>query len=94
MLELANKKLELMDQVVFKLIQFLCGYFRCKLAGSWDEQTADSCDNMCDLNHIASKLRCLPSRDAKRRFSFFACSDFKKSSVFLNSFSSLRLQIK
>ena len=33
MWELANKRLELMGHAVFKWIQFLCDYFRCKLAG-------------------------------------------------------------
>ena len=37
MQELANRKLELMDQTVFKWIQFLCDYFGCKLSG-WPGQ--------------------------------------------------------
>ena len=33
MWELANKRLDIMGQAVFKWIQFLCDYFGCKLAG-------------------------------------------------------------
>ena len=36
MWELANKRLELMGQAVFKWIQFLFNYFGAKLAGWWD----------------------------------------------------------